>query len=203
MASSSNWIILITFGVLLMVCVSKTDDSAAESKDTNTDDDENTIKIYKRLIPADVLRGKSPYYLVYYQMFSSNSNVRTRFESELIYTLVRTGFHASGHHSSLNLAFHSITIESLAKANKCSRFSSAWQNMRFTRERVRVCDLPSWILSVIVPWAFGMCAIQSILIVDAMFISYHDWLICLCDLQNGQCVEIRLKYSISHSAHAI
>lgn len=80
MASSSNWIILITFGVLLMVCVSKTDDSAAESKDTNTDDDENTIKIYKRLIPADVLRGKSPYYVVYYQMFSSYSNVRIRID---------------------------------------------------------------------------------------------------------------------------
>lgn len=43
----------------MIVCVSKADESnAAESKD-NTEDDENTIKIYKRLIPADVLRGKS------------------------------------------------------------------------------------------------------------------------------------------------
>lgn len=58
MASLKNLTIFIVFGLLMVVCVSKADDSdAAESKD-NLDDDENTIKVYKRLIPADVLRGK-------------------------------------------------------------------------------------------------------------------------------------------------
>lgn len=58
MASLKNLTIFIAFGLLMIVCVSRADDSdAAESKD-NIEDDENTIKVYKRLIPADVLRGK-------------------------------------------------------------------------------------------------------------------------------------------------
>lgn len=57
MASLKNFTIFIAFGLLMIVCVSNAEDSdAAEAKD-NIEDDENTIKTYKRLIPADVLRG--------------------------------------------------------------------------------------------------------------------------------------------------
>lgn len=52
MASMKNYVLFVTFGLLVVSYV------YAESA-SNADDDENTIKVYKRLIPADVLRGKN------------------------------------------------------------------------------------------------------------------------------------------------
>lgn len=47
----------IAFGLLFIIFLSQTNISSAESSDK--DGDENTIKVYKRLIPADVLRGET------------------------------------------------------------------------------------------------------------------------------------------------
>lgn len=52
MASIKNVIFFATFGLLMVIYVH------ADSAPANSEDEENTIKIYKRLIPADVLRGK-------------------------------------------------------------------------------------------------------------------------------------------------
>lgn len=52
--------VTIAFGLLFIVFVSRTDVSSAEEKDT-AENGEDTIKIYKRLIPADVLRGELCY----------------------------------------------------------------------------------------------------------------------------------------------
>lgn len=51
----------VTVFLAVGLCLFTTYINADEAKD-NADDDENTIKIYKRLIPADVLRGLYRYY---------------------------------------------------------------------------------------------------------------------------------------------
>lgn len=52
MASMKNVILFATLGLLMVIYV-KADSAPAAPQD----DEENTIKVYKRLIPADVLRG--------------------------------------------------------------------------------------------------------------------------------------------------
>lgn len=52
--------VIFTLGLVLAIVVSGADDSNADaSSPKEVDNEEETIKVYKRLIPADVLRGKS------------------------------------------------------------------------------------------------------------------------------------------------
>lgn len=49
--------IKVTVFLAVGLCLFTTYLSAEEAKDNAESEDENTIKVYKRLIPADVLRG--------------------------------------------------------------------------------------------------------------------------------------------------
>lgn len=50
---------LFTLGLVLAVIVNAADDQNSEATNAkDNENDEETIKVYKRLIPADVLRGK-------------------------------------------------------------------------------------------------------------------------------------------------
>lgn len=54
--------VIFTLGFVLAVVVSAAEDSNAEaSSPKGSDNEEETIKVYKRLIPADVLRGNVVY----------------------------------------------------------------------------------------------------------------------------------------------
>lgn len=47
----------VTVFLAVGLCLFTTYLSAEEAKDNAESEDENTIKVYKRLIPADILRG--------------------------------------------------------------------------------------------------------------------------------------------------
>lgn len=65
MAFLKKVLILVAVGLLLTVYVNGADDNAA-SESHAVEEDENASKTYKRLIPADVLRGSHKSYFYYY-----------------------------------------------------------------------------------------------------------------------------------------
>lgn len=60
----------VTIFLAVGLCFFITYITAEESKD-NAEDEENTIKIYKRLIPADVLRGLYLIHLFWFQFLQN------------------------------------------------------------------------------------------------------------------------------------
>ena len=66
--------VFLTLGLVLAVIVSGADENNGDAAAKENENDEETIKIYKRLIPADVLRGKQRSKLFFNLSISTNTN---------------------------------------------------------------------------------------------------------------------------------